>query len=122
MTKLPWEVIGPAGAFVLAVLIVICIFLLKLYRMVKNGGTEKKIFVSQPAPDGSTPNPDIRTALPCMDHEGRISSNATMIQSLEKSFVDMRNVNRLEHEAIQKKVDDVGNKIIRKILENNRSG
>lgn len=101
--KIPWEIIGPAGALAVVILIIVFGFILKMQK--------KKI--STPAPPSNLNTVSKKTL--CFAHEGRISSNETAIKMIGDQ-IKISDKNNLDaHEKMFGKLDDLGKDIIKEI-------
>ncbi len=101
--KIPWEFIGPAGALVIVLLIIVFGFVLKMQA--------KKI--STPA----VPK-DIQTmskSSPCFRHERDIGSNTTAIKLFGEQLERVEEKNSEQHGKFFDKMDELKTTIITEI-------
>lgn len=108
--KIPWEVIGPVAAGVVAILIIVFAFILKFQKQVK---------VTVPN-SSSLPKPSdtLSKQTLCFNHESRISKNETGVENLEKQLTETQKLNRKDHKEIFTKIDDMGTMIVKEIVKN----
>ena len=105
--KIPWELIGPAGALVIVLLVIVFGFVLKMQA--------KKI--STPA----VPK-DIQTMSknsPCFRHERDIGKNQAAVEMIGKQLVISNENNSKAHEKLFDKMDDLKTTIITEIQKSN---
>jgi len=101
--KVPWEIIGPAGALAIVILIIVFGFILKMQK--------KKI--STPAPPSNLNTVSKKTL--CFQHEGRISSNETAVKMIGDQ-IKISDKNNLDaHEKMFDKIDELKTDIIKEI-------
>ncbi len=111
--KIPWEVIGPVAAGVVAILVIVFAFILKFQKQSK--------VATVGFPNSSTlpkPTDTISKKTLCFEHESKISSNATKIGEMKEQQEIQRKENREDHDKLSKEIDDMGTKIISEISKN----
>ena len=112
--KIPWEVIGPVAAGVVAILIIVFAFILKF---------QKQSRVTAPALSTPTEIPKNTDTVSkqslCFNHESRISKNETGIENVEEQLEKTQKLNRQDHKEIFGKIDTMTAKIITEIVKNN---
>lgn len=101
--KIPWEIIGPAGALAVVILILVFGFILKMQK--------KKI--STPTPPSNLNTVSKKTL--CFQHEGRISSNETAVKMIGDQLKISNKNNSDAHEKMFDKLEDLGKDIIKEI-------
>ena len=100
LAKIPWDLIGPAGALVIILLVLVFGFVLKMQK--------KKI--STPAPPSNLNTVSKKTL--CFAHEGKIASNETAIGMIGEQL-KISNKNNLDaHEKMFDKIDEIKTDII----------
>ena len=101
--KVPWEIIGQAGALAVVILIIVFGFILKMQK--------KKISTTAPPNNLNTMS---KKSL-CFKQEGRISSNETAIKMIGDQ-IKISDKNNLDaHEKMFGKLDELGKDIIKEI-------
>jgi len=106
LKAIPWDVIGPALSAVCLILIVVFGFILKFQKQSKPNSP-------LPVDINSTGKKTL-----CFQHEGKIASNKTAIEMIGTQLNTLHENNREDHNKIEKKIDDLGGKIIQAIDEN----
>ncbi len=111
--KIPWEVIGPVAAGVVAILIIVFAFILKFQKQ------SKAATVGFPSPSVLPKNTDtVSKQTLCFNHESRISKNETGIENVEEQLDKTQKLNRQDHKDIFEKIDVMGKDIIKEISKN----
>lgn len=105
--QIPWNIIGPAGALVIVVLILVFGFILK-YQAKKgsNSGPPKDI--------NSTGKKTL-----CFEHHRDIASNQTAIEMICEQLKTTSENNRKDHKDMFTKIEGLGTKIIEEIHKAN---
>ena len=103
---IPWDVIGQVSAAVIVILAVVFGFILKFQK-------QSKPTLSLPKDINSTGKKTL-----CFTHEGKIGANEQAIKMISDQMKTAHQDNREDHNKIEKKIDDLGGKIIQAIDEN----
>lgn len=98
-TKIPWDIIGPAGVLVIVILILVFAFILRSQALKAPG----------PGPPKDVNTVNKKTL--CFKHEGEIAGNTATIVAFKEEMAKFQTTNGKAHEKIFGKFDDLGKEI-----------
>ena len=110
LKAIPWEIIGPAAAVLIILLLVVFGFMLKWQK-----GAKSPVIPSNPPRDIN----DTHKKSLCLEHHRDISANATAIGMISENLKEANKHNSQQHTRIFTKLEDLGKEMITEIKKIN---